>query len=1080
MSFSSGNGPVATAFVEVTANTRDAERQIDAFIKQLGLIDAAGARASRGLESSFIQALRSVDRQLRELGAPGIFSDVEAQAELAGENITDSFDEAQRQAEEQLREIGGAGIFVPLEAEAEEAGESVTNSFEEAQRQSDTQLRQIGGAGTFAPVIAESELAGEKIERSFNEASVSSRRSLSLISTAAKALGLAVGAVGVAAVGFGIKQAASLEQTKIGFEALLGSAEEADKFIKQMQQFAATTPFEFAGLANNARQLLAMGAAANISREDILPLLTTIGDLVSVLGQPPEAIDRVITALSQMASKGKVSSEELLQIGEAVPGFPIFQAMADGLGISTQALQDQLQAGSIPATKGIAALIEGMKKFPGAAGAMEKQATTLIGLLSTFKDTISIALVTAFDPLIPKVKSTLAEITPLLQTALTGIAPALTSITSTLLSGLVPVLATIGPPLAGFLADFAQGFSVLAHGLAPAIGTVANALSSLGPVMKILGLALQPITAAFAELLNVVLPPLITVFGQLVNAIGPVLTQIGSLATSFFRALAPAISALIEPLGEIADVFGDALLQVLKSLEPDIPALAEAFGELALAVAQLVIAFEPLLPIVVKVISLLAVGLAVALTQLAHTLATIINFIAKNKVAFAAVATVITVALVPAFIAWTIAAANAAVATLAATSPVLLLVAAVAAVAAALAFAFNHFKPFHDAVLALRDAAFSLWNDVLVPFAGFLASTFTAAVRGIVDFFTGPFVTAVHSVIDAVNTLWVVVLEPFVTFLLSVLEVALKVIAAVLLGPLFIAVFTVIAIFRELWHLVLEPLVNFLTAVFTPVIKSIASLFSVVFRTAVNVLKDAVLFLWNNVLVPFGNFLKSVFSAALGGAKMALNGVATAAGAVKDAIVKVWHSFIEPFLNFLKATATPAIHVFAAAFDAIRSAVGRVIDILKGFAKAIGGALKKVGDLAAKLKSIPGISELGDVIGKIDIPFAQQGGLVTKDTIAQLHSPEVIIPLNDPKRALQLAQNSGLFDLITNSKNVQALSGPTTGLASTGGSINIAALNVSFTGPISDAEAHDSANRFADALQTTLIERRLALTVRTI
>jgi len=1115
VSFSAaGGGPIATAFVEVTAKTRSAERQISLFLRGLETIDNTAKRVSNGLERAFETAFRSVDSRLRALGGPGLFDDIERQAELAGESITGSLVESGRQAEEQLRQIGGAGTFTGVEVQAEQAGEHITDSFAESQRQSDTQLGQIGGAGTFAPVVAQAEIAGERIERSFDEAARHSTRSLSLVRTALIGVGTAFGLVATAAVGFGIKQAATLEQTRIGFEALLGSAEEADSFIREMQQFAATTPFEFQGLAENARRLLAMGEAANISREDILPLLTTIGDLVSTLGAPPEAIDRVITALSQMASKGKVSTEELLQITEAVPGFPVFKAMADGLGISTAALQDQLQAGSIPALEGIEALITGMEKFPGAAGAMAKQSQTLIGLFSTFKDTLSLALVEAFDPLIPKVKSTLAEITPLLQTALTGIAPALAQITSTLLSGFVPVLAQIGPPLAGFLSGLAEGFSIFAHGLAPAIGTVANALSSLGPVMEILGTALQPIAAAFAELLNVILPPLITVFGQLVEVLGPVLTQVGSLATSFFQALAPSLSKLIEPLGRISQIFGDALLQILRSLEPDIPRLAEAFGELAIAVAELVIAFEPLFPIVAALISVLAKGLAVVITELAETLTTFIKFLTRNKAALIAFGVAISAVLVPAFIAWATSAAAAATATLAVASPVLIAVGAVLAIAAALRFAFNHFGPFHDAVIGVRDAAISLWQDVLVPLAKFLASTFVAAIKGLADIITGTIVFAVQTLVTVLTTLWHAVLEPIANVILFVLIKALQALAIILLGPIIIAVASVIAIMQALWHTVIEPLASVLIDVFMAAFQAVATFFTTVFnvavaavstvlrtlwqtvlvplanfltsvfKTAISVVTVAWNTLWNNVLTPFGRFLQTVFNVALSVVKTAIGGVKAAVDGLIGVAKNIWHSVLEPFVKFLKATASPVINTFKAAFDGVTAAVRVARDVIRAIMGVIKDAIGLVGKLIKKIGDLPGAGLVGDItggIGKVgDVLGLQSGAIIKKDTFAQLHSPEVVIPLNDARRALQLATNSGLLDLLGMTTGAKSIAGGTAPVTAGGAGVVINELNVSFSGPITTEQAQEGAEKFADALQTTLQERRLALSVRTI
>src|SRR3972149_6981213 len=42
-----------------------------------------------------------------------------------------------------------------------------------------------------------------------------------------------------------IKMSASMETARIGFKTMLGSAQAADKMLRELADFAATTPFEF-------------------------------------------------------------------------------------------------------------------------------------------------------------------------------------------------------------------------------------------------------------------------------------------------------------------------------------------------------------------------------------------------------------------------------------------------------------------------------------------------------------------------------------------------------------------------------------------------------------------------------------------------------------------------------------------------------------------------------------------------------------------------------------------------------------------------------------------------------------------
>lgn len=212
-----------------------------------------------------------------------------------------------------------------------------------------------------------------KLQKSMNAALPASKMLLGGVT----ALAGAFGAAGIA----GIKMAGDMEQTKIAFTTMLGSAEEADKFIRGLWDFAAKTPFEFEGLAQSSRQLLAFGFEA----KEIIPMMTSIGDAVSALGGGQFEIERVTRALGQMQAKGKISAEEMMQLAEL--GIPAWQMLADAIGVSIPEAMDKASKGGIDATTGINAILAGMtKQF---SGSMEQQSQTLLGLWSTAKDNVS-------------------------------------------------------------------------------------------------------------------------------------------------------------------------------------------------------------------------------------------------------------------------------------------------------------------------------------------------------------------------------------------------------------------------------------------------------------------------------------------------------------------------------------------------------------------------------------------------------------------------------------------------------------------------------------------------------------------
>jgi tape measure domain-containing protein len=201
-------------------------------------------------------------------------------------------------------------------------------------------------------------------------------------------LSAAMGAVGGASVIMAGKMAAS----RVAFDTLLGDTQKAKAFLEDLYQFAAETPFEFEGLQDTAKKLLAFKFAA----EDIIPMMTAIGDAAGMLGSGQEGIDRMTLALSQMQSKGKVQSQEMLQLAEA--GVNAWQYLANSMGMSISEVMDKVSKGEVDAQTGINAIVMGMQR--DFAGGMSKQAKEIPGLWSTVMDNTKMVLTSAGDGLI--------------------------------------------------------------------------------------------------------------------------------------------------------------------------------------------------------------------------------------------------------------------------------------------------------------------------------------------------------------------------------------------------------------------------------------------------------------------------------------------------------------------------------------------------------------------------------------------------------------------------------------------------------------------------------------------------------
>lgn len=190
---------------------------------------------------------------------------------------------------------------------------------------------------------------------------------------------LTLGFVGLGAAS--IKMAADVQQTRTAIVTLLKSTEEADKLLKDVKYFAATTPFEFKGLAQASQQMIAFGFKAKA----VVPILRTVGDAVSGLGGNQEAMDSIVRVLGRVQTMGKVTSMELMQL--ARQGINAYQYLADATGKSTAQVREDMKKGSISSSQAIQAIVLGMnKQF---AGGMENQSKTLMGLWATVRENVT-------------------------------------------------------------------------------------------------------------------------------------------------------------------------------------------------------------------------------------------------------------------------------------------------------------------------------------------------------------------------------------------------------------------------------------------------------------------------------------------------------------------------------------------------------------------------------------------------------------------------------------------------------------------------------------------------------------------
>ena len=183
-----------------------------------------------------------------------------------------------------------------------------------------------------------------------------------------------------------INLADAYSSAKIGFSTLLGEAE-GQAMMDEIDLFAKKTPFKTAGVIANVQKMMAYGWDVNRVIKD----METIGDAAAATGRGDEGLASIVYALSEIRSKGKLSTQELNQLASA--GIKAKAYLAEGLGFGTddagmKKLAEALEDGAIGANQAINLILEGMKEFDGM---MDKTANeTVEGLKSQIEDAFEI------------------------------------------------------------------------------------------------------------------------------------------------------------------------------------------------------------------------------------------------------------------------------------------------------------------------------------------------------------------------------------------------------------------------------------------------------------------------------------------------------------------------------------------------------------------------------------------------------------------------------------------------------------------------------------------------------------------
>ena len=204
----------------------------------------------------------------------------------------------------------------------------------------------------------------------------------------------------------GIEYNATLEQSAIKWETLLGTQEKANKMLQDIQKFAKDTPFEQMGVEAMATQR----HNAGFEGQALFNQISKFGDLAGAFGIQSDSLQEMVRQYAQVKQAGVAYTEDLNILQDR--GIPIYKALAKELGINTADVKKWASEGKISSDVYQSAL-DSLAK--GVEGGMAKMSKSFSGQLSTMKDNFEQMAGTLSKPIFDFLAEQLSKIMPFIE-----------------------------------------------------------------------------------------------------------------------------------------------------------------------------------------------------------------------------------------------------------------------------------------------------------------------------------------------------------------------------------------------------------------------------------------------------------------------------------------------------------------------------------------------------------------------------------------------------------------------------------------------------------------------------------------
>lgn len=399
-----------------------------------------------------------------------------------------------------------------------------------------------------------------------------------------------------------ISFAAASETAEANFTTFLGSASAAKDVLRDLNKFAADTPFTQTQINGVAQSLIAFGVEA----ENLKPTLQTLGDLS---GGNAEKFGDLARIFGQAKTTTKVYAEDLNQLAER--GIPVLQELAKQQGISEEAVRKLASEGKIgfaDLEKAFASLTsEGGKFF----GLMARQSQTFEGLRSTLQGNFEQLQASVGQLLLPTLKQLVISTNEVISAVDTSdfkdigfdlalsfeqfgdkFQPVIDALRSGFGEQILPAFREFGATVEDVFLKVSGAFSSLTDG-----GEAANYLRSLIDALSTAFARLVDnvsfVIGATADLVAPVINALIPALKEVYNAGAAVLDSFSALggegikAGSAFETVGNILGKVASGVGYLVQLFAEAVKGIvgvgdsMKSADPIIRGFGEVVDSLA-------------------------------------------------------------------------------------------------------------------------------------------------------------------------------------------------------------------------------------------------------------------------------------------------------------------------------------------------------------------------------------------------------------------------------------------------------------------------------------------------------------------